>query len=103
MNVRILLRIVPVRERDTLPEAAVTGTNFRVLGAIHECEGLDTELDGVAGVGLVGREVAMLVNENLASGKYDIAFNAAGLSSGVYFYRLTAGGMIQTKKMILQK
>ena len=52
---------------------------------------------------LIGREVATLVNEKLAAGNYDITFNAAGLSSGVYFYRLTAGGMAQTKKMILQK
>ncbi len=52
---------------------------------------------------VIGREVATLVNENLVAGNYDIAFNAANLSSGVYFYRLTAGGMVQTKKMILQK
>jgi len=52
---------------------------------------------------VIGREVATLVNGNLAAGNYDITFNAAGLSSGVYFYRLTAGGMVQTRKMILQK
>jgi hypothetical protein len=52
---------------------------------------------------LIGREVATLVNENLAAGNYDITFNAAGLSSGVYFYRLTADDMVQTRKMILQK
>jgi hypothetical protein len=52
---------------------------------------------------VLGREVVTLVNEDLAAGSYDVTFNAANLSSGVYFYRLTVGGMVQTKKMILQK
>ncbi len=36
-------------------------------------------------------------------GKYDVDFNASGLPSGVYFYKLSAGNFIQTKKMILLK
>ena len=52
---------------------------------------------------IIGREVATLVNENLAAGQYDIAFDGANLSSGVYFYRLTAGSMVWTKKMILAR
>jgi hypothetical protein len=50
-----------------------------------------------------GREVAVLVNENLKAGIYEMEFNAAGLSSGIYFYRITAGDFTDTKKMILLK
>ena len=52
---------------------------------------------------VLGQEVATLVNNTLPAGSYDITFNARFLSSGVYFYRLSAGGTVQTKKMILQK
>ncbi len=50
---------------------------------------------------LLGREVATLVNENQSAGIYEVEFNASRLSSGVYFYKLTAGNFSQTKKMIL--
>ena len=52
---------------------------------------------------VLGQEVATLVNGQLPAGSYDVKFDARSLSSGVYFYRLSAGGMVQTKKMILKK
>lgn len=52
---------------------------------------------------VVGREVAVLVNGTLGAGRYQADWNAAGLSSGVYFYQLRAGEFISTKKMLLQK
>ena len=52
---------------------------------------------------MLGREAATLVNETKQPGKYEVEFNAASLSSGVYFYQLKAGEFIQTKKMILLK
>ena len=52
---------------------------------------------------LLGREVAVLVNEKKASGTYEVRFDASGLSSGVYLYRLTADGFMQTRRMILLK
>ncbi len=52
---------------------------------------------------VLGREVATLIDGTLSSNKYLIPFNAANLSSGVYFYRLQAGDFINTKKMILLK
>jgi hypothetical protein len=51
----------------------------------------------------LGREVAMLLAEELAGGTYSRQWNAAGLPSGVYFYRLQAGSFIETKRLILQK
>jgi hypothetical protein len=52
---------------------------------------------------ILGREVKTLVSENLKAGEYEISFNAAGLPSGVYFYRLSAADFSQTKKMVLIK
>ncbi len=50
---------------------------------------------------VLGREVATLVNEYKEAGKHSVEFNATGLPSGVYFYRLNAGSFSETKKMIL--
>jgi hypothetical protein len=50
-----------------------------------------------------GKEISLLVNEELKPGSYEINFDASGLSSGVYFYKLQAGSFIDTKKMILVK
>ncbi|MFN0156673.1 MAG: phospholipase D-like domain-containing protein [Bacteroidota bacterium] len=52
---------------------------------------------------ILGREVATLVDGKQNAGNYRVEFNAAGLSSGVYFYRLEAGSFVEQKKMILMK
>jgi hypothetical protein len=52
---------------------------------------------------LLGREVATLVNADMNPGEHTVRWNAAGVSSGVYFYRLTAGSFTQTKQMVLMK
>jgi hypothetical protein len=52
---------------------------------------------------ILGSEVATLVNEVKSAGGYSITFNSAGLTSGVYFYKIEAGSFIQTRKMILLK
>jgi hypothetical protein len=52
---------------------------------------------------VLGREVMTLVNEELTAGVYHVRFDGSNLSSGVYFYGLQAGGLIQTKKMLLLK
>jgi hypothetical protein len=52
---------------------------------------------------ILGREIKTLVNEQKPAGTYEIKFDAGQLSSGVYFYRLSAGSYIQTKKLMLLK
>ncbi len=52
---------------------------------------------------LLGREVAVLVNERKAPGNYEVAFDGNGLASGVYFYRMAAGPFVHTKTMVLVK
>jgi len=52
---------------------------------------------------ILGREVATLVNTTLNSGEYTIPWNAAGLTSGVYFFRVEAGKFAATRKALLLK
>jgi hypothetical protein len=60
---------------------------------------------------VLGNEIATLVNEEKPAGIYEVNFNAAGLSSGVYFYQLksvdpetsSGQGFVETKKLILMK
>ncbi|MGD8778503.1 MAG: T9SS type A sorting domain-containing protein [Ignavibacteria bacterium] len=60
---------------------------------------------------LLGREVAVLVNEKKSAGNYKVQFDGTNLSSGIYFYRLTVEGasgnkdqgFIDTKKLVLLK
>jgi hypothetical protein len=52
---------------------------------------------------MLGREVAVLVNERKNPGVYSATWDAAGMASGVYFYRLTANDRIQVRKMVLLK
>ena len=49
------------------------------------------------------RGVKMLVNKEQTQGNYSIEFDASGLTSGIYFYRIQAGQFVETKKMILMK
>jgi len=51
----------------------------------------------------IGREVAMLIDEELAAGNHTRIWDASGLSNGVYFYRLQAGTFFQTRKLVLIK
>lgn len=50
-----------------------------------------------------GKLVESLLNKNLSTGSYNVAWNASRFSSGIYFYKLTAGNFVQTKKMMLVK
>jgi hypothetical protein len=52
---------------------------------------------------VLGERVAVLKDEYMRAGVYTVEFNATGLSSGVYFYRLTADDFVATKKMVLMK
>ncbi len=50
---------------------------------------------------ITGREIKTLVNEILTPGMYVASFDGSLLKSGVYFYKITAGGYSETKRMML--
>jgi len=52
---------------------------------------------------LLGRQVLNLVDSDLSAGNYSVTFDASGLSSGVYIYRLEAGSYINTKRLVYTK
>lgn len=52
---------------------------------------------------VLGNEVAKLVDEYKPAGAYEVEFNANNLPGGVYFYKLNAGNLTETKKLILLK
>lgn len=52
---------------------------------------------------VIGNEVATLVNEFKEAGRHSVEFDASGFGSGVYFYSISSGNFISTKKMILIK
>jgi hypothetical protein len=50
---------------------------------------------------LLGERVALLMQEKKSAGYHSVSFNAQGLASGLYLYRLRAGEYVQTKKLVL--
>lgn len=50
---------------------------------------------------LLGREVTTLVSEELSAGSYSTRWDAGGMPTGVYLYRLRAGDFVETKKLLL--
>jgi hypothetical protein len=52
---------------------------------------------------VLGREVSVLVNEKRDAGVHEVTLDGSGLASGVYLYRLQAGDIVSTKKMLVLK
>ena len=52
---------------------------------------------------MLGSEITALVNEEKSAGEYHVDFNASGLSSGIYFFKISAGEFTAVRKMLLLK
>ncbi len=52
---------------------------------------------------ILGREVKVLLDEEMKAGRHSVRFDASGLSSGVYFYKMRAGSFVDVKKMVIVK
>jgi hypothetical protein len=94
------------------PFNPTTGVRFSVPTQsgrdLVSTSGRDGRVPGVSDVkltvyDLLGKEVAVLVNERKMPGNYEVQFDAGALASGVYIYRLTAGTFTDTKRMVLMK
>jgi hypothetical protein len=51
----------------------------------------------------IGERIAILVRKRFSAGSHSLEWNASGIASGVYLYRLEAGDYTRTRKMILMK
>jgi len=52
---------------------------------------------------ILGNEVTTLVNEVKDAGVYKLQFDGSNLASGMYIYQLQAGGLFESKKLLLLK
>ena len=100
-------RVFALEQNYPNPFNPTTGVRFQVGQTLRPAGGR-TGVPGANDVNitvfdLLGREVKILVNERKAPGVYEVSFDASGLSSGVYFYRMTAGSFSQMRKMMLIK
>lgn len=50
---------------------------------------------------MLGRQVAVVLDQTQPAGRYKAVFDASALTSGTYFYRLTAGSYVQSRKLLL--
>lgn len=78
-----------------------TSIGYTLAGNGHEAIG--TRWVKLVVYDMLGREVAVLVNERKAPGSYEVKFDASNLASGVYLYRLTAGQYVECRKMVLMR
>ncbi|MBL1214009.1 MAG: T9SS type A sorting domain-containing protein [Ignavibacteriae bacterium] len=69
----------------------------------YQGEGVSEGLVTLKIYDVLGNEIATLINEPKPAGNFEVEFNAANLPSGVYFYRLSAGSFVESKKMVLLK
>ncbi len=66
-------------------------------------QGSDARNVRLAVYDMLGREVAVLVDEKKAPGVYEVTWNAGRLATGVYVYQLSAGQSVRTRKLVLLK
>jgi hypothetical protein len=101
---------VAERDREGIADRFALAQNYP--NPFNPSTTISYELPGVRGMSsavslivydMLGREVAVLVNETKDPGNYTVTWNAAGVTSGVYYYRLHAGNFFDVKKMIMLK
>jgi hypothetical protein len=76
------------------PFNPVTTIRFGLVGTVHVTL---TIYD------IVGRTVAVVVNERMGAGNHEVKFDGTGLASGAYIYRIHAGGFVQSRMLLLLK
>ena len=79
-----------------------TKIKFSIPAKVKSAEGGQTKVT-LKVFDVLGNEIAVLIDENKSPGSYEVEFSGAGLSSGIYFYRIQAEGFIATKKMMVLK
>jgi hypothetical protein len=82
------------------PFNPLTIIDYTVAGTRDQGPGLSVKLTVYD---VLGREVAVLVNERKLPGQYEVPFDGTRLSSGVYFCRMEAGSFVKTVSLLLLK
>lgn len=82
------------------PFNPVTKIKFSIPSLKNGSQSIASEL---AIYDALGKELRVLLNEELKPGSYEIDFDGSGLASGIYFYRLRSGEFSDMKKMVLVK
>lgn len=105
VSVKLSSRIIPAEctlsQNYPNPFNPSTTIKYTVGGSRHQASGV-SEVRLVV-YDLLGREVAVLVNERKAPGNYEVTLNGSNLGTGIYFYRLQAGDYVASKKMLVLK
>ena len=83
------------------PFNAATLISYTIAGSREN--GVGSKEVKLAVYDLLGREVATLVNERKPPGSYSVRFDASGLASGAYYYRIQVGDFVHTRKLVLLK
>jgi hypothetical protein len=89
-----------------LPESFVLYQNYPNPFNPGTVIGFELPVSGfVSGVvyDVLGGRVAVLVNESMSAGRHVVSFDGTGLPSGVYLFRLEAGGFSKVVKMVLSR
>jgi hypothetical protein len=82
------------------PFNSMTTIGYQLPGPSKEGEMILRRVD-LTVYDLLGRKIAVLVNEGKEPGSYEVKFDGSGLASGVYLYRMQAGSFVQTKRLLL--
>lgn len=111
LEIKLSDEIVSVKDEETSPDDFVLEQNYpnpfnpatKIKFTIaQEVRGERQEVT-LKVYNILGNEVATLVKTELSAGTYEVIWNADNFPSGIYFYKLTAGNLIETKKMLLLK
>jgi len=102
----VALQITDVNDKASLPKEFQLYQNYP--NPFNPSTTISFDLPAASFVNLtlydvLGKQVATLVDEFKNGGRYDIRFDAKQLSSGMYFYKISAGNFSQIKKFILMK
>lgn len=106
-NLEIQSRLVDINEHGTpLPVRYELGQNYP--NPFNPATNISFSLPFAGKVSLTvynaaGEQVAVLTNKYYSAGTYSVPFNASGLSSGIYYYRIISGDFVQTRKMVVLK
>lgn len=98
--------VLAIKRKETRPSGFALMQNYP--NPFNPTTAISYELSANSFVSLkvydvLGREVGTLVNKVEQPGSYTVTFDASGLASGVYFYKLKAGSYSQTRKLVILK